>query len=147
MAGPATMALGGYAFESYGFSFKTRGSKISTNWAEIEVAGGMNPAQWTGGQSETITIRGVLFPAEFGGLDVLNALMEAARKGEVLPLVGLDNPQDNIRGMWRLESINDESDLFLDGQPLRDAYRITLKKMRDDGGVGFQPPSVLTLFG
>lgn len=146
MAGPVTMALGGFAFESHGFSFTDRGHAISTNWAELEVVGAMNRAQWTGGQSEKLRIRGVLFPAEFGGLDVLEGLKEAAISGKVLPLVSIDNPQNNIRGMWRLEGTNEDSSMFVAGQPLRDAYSLQLVKHQSEDGSGFKPTSVLTLF-
>jgi hypothetical protein len=147
MAGPASMALGGFAFESHGFSFTDRGSQLNTNWAEIEVSGGLNPAQWTGGQSKSIRIRGVLFPQEFGGLDVLDGIARAAESGEILPLVGLDNPRSNIRGMWRIESVGEDSSLFYRGGPLRDAYQIALKQYQaTGGGGGFRPSSVLSLF-
>lgn len=145
MAGPASMALGGFAFESFGFSFTDRGSQLSTNWAEIEVAGGLNPAQWTGGQSDTITIKGVLFPAEFGGLEGLSGLRQAAQNGEILPLVFLDNPANNIRGMWRIEGLGDDGSFFWNGSPLRDAYQISLKQYVSDGSGGFRPSSVLNL--
>lgn len=145
MAGPSDLSLGGFAFESYGFSFTDRQNEISTNWSEVQVAGSMNVSQWTGGQGETLTIRGVLFPHEFGGLGSLSGLKLAAGAGQVLPLVTLDTVSDNVMGMWFIEGIGDDASLFLQGKPLRDAYRIKLKKYQTTGSA-FRPVSVLTLF-
>lgn len=51
---PIPMALGPYMVHS-------------TNWAEIEVVGRPNVAQWTGGQSEKLTIAELSFPKNSAG--------------------------------------------------------------------------------
>ena len=145
MAGLSMMGLGGWAFEAYGFSFTDRGHEVSTDWAEIEVAGSMNPLQWTGGQSETLTIRGVLFPQSLGGLGTLSGLKLASTAGRVLPLVMLEPAGGNILGMWVITKVGDDATLFLGGGPLRDAYRLTLRKSVSGFG-GHSIPSVLSLF-
>lgn len=147
MAGPVVLALGPFAFESHGFGFTDRRRSTGTRWAEIPVAGGLNPSQWTGGDGQIETIRGVVFPHEFGGLASLAGITQAAIDGRVLPLVSLSGDASNIFDMWFIEVI-DEDHAFVDryGRPMRDAYSIGLKAYQGGRGVGFDPLSVLTFF-
>lgn len=140
------MALGPFIFEAHGFGFTDRRRSQGTRWAEIPVAGGLNPIQWTGGDGAKEEIRGVLFPEHFGGEDNLRGLYEAAKSGEILPLVALSGEQ-NIFDMWVIEDISDDHS-FVDasGRPLRQAYSISLRAYVDQHGQGFDPMSVLTYF-
>ena len=142
MAGPSIMALGPFVFQAHGFSFTDRARSQKTGWAEIEVAGGFNPHQWTGGNGASETIKGVLFPAEFGGQATLAGVYAAARSGQVLPLVTLGGGAPNINSMWFIEDVSEDHG-FIDrrGQPHRDAYSIQLKAYV---GGAFNPVSVLT---
>lgn len=141
------MALGPFAFESHGFGFTDRRRSTGTRWAEIPVAGGLNPSQWTGGDGQIESIRGVLFPHEFGGLASLNGITQAAIDGKILPWVSLAGGTANIFDMWIIEEV-DEDHGFVDryGRPMRDAYTINLKAYQGGRGVGFEPLSVLTFF-
>ena len=134
------MALGPFAFEAHGFSFTDRDRDQKTPWAEMSVAGGMNPHQWTGGNGASEKIKGVLFPAEFGGEATLNGVYSAAKSGQVLPLVSFGS--FNVGGMWFIDSVSEDHG-FIDrfGQPHRDAYSINLSLYV---GGSFQPLSVLT---
>ncbi len=144
MAGPVTLALGPFVFESHGFGFTDLRRRTSTRWAEMQVAGGLNPSQWTGGDGQVETIRGVLFPHEFGGTATLEGLTQASIAGQVLPLVSLGGDVRNIFDMWFIEGIDDDHD-FVDafGRPMREAYRIDIKAYQG-GGIGFSPLSILS---
>lgn len=146
MAGPSIMALGPYVFEAHGFGFTDRRRSQGTRWAEIPVAGGLNPIQWTGGDGAKEDIRGVLFPLHFGGDATLRGLYAAAEAGEVLPLVTMSGER-NIHDMWVIEDIaDDHSYVDASGRPLRNAYSISLRAYIGQGDAGFRPMSVLTYF-
>ena len=108
MAGPIVMALGPFAFEALGFSFVERRRGQITRWAEIPVAGGMNPSQWTGGDAQVETITGVLFPARLGGQSNLDGLRAAAALGAVLPLItrGLVGGSNVFGAGWLIENVD-----------------------------------------
>lgn len=147
MAGPVIMALGPFAFEAHGFGFTDLRRRTDTRWAEIPVAGSLNPSQWTGGEGQSQTIRGVLFPQEFGGDDTLEGLIQASIDGRVLPLVALSGTPRNIFDLWIIEGVDDDRG-FIDrfGQPLRESYSLKIKAYQDDGAGAFDPLSILTFF-
>lgn len=139
------MALGPYQFQAIGLGFTGRSKSQKTAWAEIEVAGGMNRSQWTGGQSRSETISGVIF-SEFGGQGSINGLKLAAQLGTPLPLVDLASGLSNVFGMHVIEEISEEQDVFdAAGAPIRNAYSIKLRRY-ETGGSPFTVVSVLSLF-
>lgn len=146
MAGPSVMALGPFIFEAHGFGFSDRRHAQGTRWAEVQVAGSLNAIQWTGGDGITEEIRGVLFPAEFGGRANLDGIYAAAQSGQMLPLVSIGGV-GNIFGMWVVEDIGDDH-AFIDrnGIPLKNAYQISLRSYQSQGGLGLNLASVLTFF-
>lgn len=99
------MCLGPYMFHATNFGFNGLSRNVSTNWAEIEVVGGLNVAQWTGGQSDKISIKGVLFPEEFGGQATMGLLQRAAFSAMVLPLISLSG---KVYGNFRIDSVDEE---------------------------------------
>jgi len=146
MAGPTVLALGPFQFEALGFSYQARDRADDTAWAEIEVAGGQNVLQWTGGKSRTETIRGVLFE-QFGGQAALEGLKLAAATGQVLPLVDMGGAPFNVFGLHVVLSVREDL-AFIDrnGVPLKNAYQIRLRAYR--GAIGPNiVTSVLSLFG
>ncbi|WPZ23094.1 phage tail protein [Sulfitobacter faviae] len=138
MAGPVTMALGPFMFRAHGFGYNGLGRKLDTTWAEIETAGRLNALQWTGPRSEVVTINGVLFPQEFGGIGTLEGARLAAKSGLPLMLVSLGG---KVFGSHAIQKI-DEDRGFHDryGTPGRNAYIIEVKRV----GAGF---SLLSLLG
>lgn len=127
------MTLGPFQFEAHGFGLTGRRRSQKTKWAGISVAGGMDRAQWTGGQERTETITGVLFSA-FGGQNSLDGLKLAARNGVPLPLVDLSGNLDNVFGLHVIEEVGEDHG-FIDrnGRPLRNAYTIRLRQY--EGGL------------
>ena len=138
MAGPVTMALGPFMFRAHGFGYNGLGRKLDTTWADIETAGRLNALQWTGPRSEVVTINGVLFPQEFGGIGTLEGARLAAKSGLPLMLVSLGG---KVFGSHAIQKI-DEDRGFHDryGTPGRNAYTIEVKRV----GAGF---SLLSLLG
>ncbi len=151
MAGPVILSLGPFAFEAHGFGFAQRTRSTGTKWAEIPVAGGLNPSQWTGGDGQVETIKGVLFPEEFGGDSSLAGLTEAAINGQVLPLVSLSGINSgagrNIFDLWFIEGVDEDHD-FIDayGRPRKNGYQISIKAYQGGQGLAFNPLSVLSFF-
>lgn len=120
------MCLGPYMFHSTHFGYNKLGHGFSTNWAEIEIVGGFNIGQWTGGQSEKINISGVIFPEEFGGIATMEALQLASLSGVVLPLITLSG---KVFGNFRIDSL-DEDQAFHNqfGRPRKSEFTISLTK-------------------
>lgn len=137
------MALGPFMFQSLRFGFTGLSRELSTKWADIATVGGLNRLQWTGGDSDTVDIEGVLFPEEFGGLGTLEGVRGAATAGLVLPLVTLGG---NVYGMHVIEGVSEDQS-FHDrhGRPRKDVFRLRLKRY---SGGAFSPISIVaTLFG
>lgn len=137
------MCLGPFMFHSLRFGYKGLRRDLSTKWASINTVGGLNRLQWTGGDEDTSSIEGVLFPHEFGGLAVLEGLRGAASVGAVLPLITLAG---NVYGLHVVEGVSEDQTYHTKlGQPRMDVYRIQLKRYT---GGAFSPVSVVqSLFG
>lgn len=121
------MMLGPFPFEAAGFGYTDVQRRLQTPWAEIAVAQDFNQQQWTGPTSEDVTIRGVLFPAEFPAS--LAGLSAAARSGTPMMLVSGDALAGIIHGMFTVQSIDeDRSHHDALGRPWRNAYTLVLKR-------------------
>lgn len=142
------MTLGPFAFEGIGFGFDGLTRKIDTSWSEIEVAQRMNAQQWLGPTNEEVTIKGVLFPAQYGGLGSLNGIMEMAKAGEPMILVSGFSGMGTIHGFFTVQSV-DEDRSYIDarGVPRKDAYSITLKRYEGRAPGLSAINSFLRLFG
>lgn len=121
------MMLGPYAFEAAGFGYTDVQRRLQTPWADIAVAQDLNQQQWTGPTSEEVTVRGVLFPAEFPAS--LDGLIAEAKAGTPLMFVSGDAGRGLIHGMFTIQSIDeDRSHHDRGGRPWRNAYSLTLKR-------------------
>lgn len=137
------MALGPFMFHSLAFGYNGIRRDLTTQWADIATVGGLNRMQWTGGDDDVVTIEGVIFPHEFGGLAVLDGIRGAAVAGTVLPLITLGG---NVYGMHVIEGVSEDQS-YHDGlgQPRKDVFRLRLKRYT---GGSFSPISIVqTLFG
>jgi len=148
MTGFTSMMLGPFPFEAAGFGYTDVQRRVQTPWADIAVAQDLNQQQWTGPTSEDVTIRGVLFPAEFPAS--LTGLIAAANAGTPLMLVSGDAASGSIHGMFTIQSV-DEDRSFHDaaGRAWRNAYTLSLKRYGGlSGGLsaGSIIPSLLSLF-
>lgn len=139
MAGPTPMALGPHVFEAHGFGFTDVNRQLDTSWAELDVAMRFDALHWTGPKSETVSIRGVLFPQEFGGLDTLESLRRAAQNGEPMQLV---SGRGQVFGRYVVVGIDEDRELHdASGRPLRNAYTLQLRRYTGAAGSAL---SVLT---
>jgi len=139
MPGPTPMALGGHAFHAHGFGFTGLNRQLDTGWAELDVAMRFDALHWTGPKGETVSIKGVLFPQEFGGLDTLESLRRAAQNGEPMQLV---SARGQVFGRYVVVSIDEDRSLHdAVGQPMRNAYSLQLKRYTGAAGSAL---SVLT---
>lgn len=127
MSGPVTMALGPFMFRAHGFGYNGLGRKLDTTWAEIETAGRFNALQWTGPRSEEISIKGVLFPQEFGGTVTLEAIKLAAKNGLPLMLVSLGGKIFGRHAIQMIEEDQAYHNRF--GLPGQTSYTITVKRL------------------
>lgn len=137
------LALGPFMFHSLRFGFDGLRRNLSTRWADIPTVGGLNRLQWTGGEEDDVSIEGVVFPEEFGGLATLEGVRGAARTGMVLPLITLSG---NVYGLHVIEGVSEDQS-FHDalGLPRKDVFRLRLKAYT---GGAFSPISIVaTLFG
>lgn len=130
--GPTPIALGDYQFQALGFGMSDLSRDLQTPWSEIDVAMRFDALHWTGPKSDSVTISGVLFPEEFGGLASLNGIASAARSGRPLTLV---TGAGDVGGKFVVQSISEDW-TFIDaqGRPRRDAYKISLKRYTGGGG-------------
>ncbi|NTG74466.1 phage tail protein [Agrobacterium rhizogenes] len=137
MTGVTSMMLGGYAFEALGFGYQNIKRKVNTPWVEISVGQALNPQQWTGPTSDEVTIQGVLFPEEFGGQSQLDGIIAAQLAGTEMMLVSGDAMEGVIRGMFTVQSV-EEDQSFHDakGAARRNAYVISLKRIRAETAAG-----------
>lgn len=129
MPGPVSMALGPFAFEAMGFGYDGLQRRLDTPWAEVEIAGAMDALQWTGPKADTVTIKGVLFPREFGGQASLDGLAAAAEAGQPMMFVSGSAAAGRIYGYHVVEAI-DEDRSYIDaaGAARRNAYQIRLRR-------------------
>ena len=131
------MMLGGYAFEALGFGYQGIKRKVNTPWVEIPVGQTLNPQQWTGPTSDEVTIQGVLFPEEFGGQSQLDGIIAASMAGTEMMLVSGDAMEGVIRGMFTVQSVEEDMSFHdASGVARRNAYVISLKRSRADGAAG-----------
>ena len=124
--GPTPIALGAFQFQALGFSLQDLSRNLETPWSEIETAMRLNALHWTGPKADTVTIKGVLFPEEFGGMGSLTGLSAAAKAG--VPLM-LATGGGDIGGLFVVMGITEDwSFIDAQGSPRRNAYQITLRR-------------------
>lgn len=142
MAVPLT--LGPFMFQSLNFGFNGLSRNLATPWAGIQIAGGLNRLQWTGGDGDDVSIEGVIFPEEFGGMETLEGIRAAAAAGLTLPLISLAGA---VYGMHIIEGVQDDQSFHdANGLPRKNVYRLRLK-YNPDGEATSSLSIVTTLFG
>lgn len=132
MTAPVAMALGGFAFEAIGFGFNDISKNTNTPWVDVPVAQTLNKQQWTGPTSVDVTIKGVLFPEEFGGETQLNGIAATAGRGIPMTLVSGDMARGDIHGLYTVQSVKEDGTHYtIAAAARRKAYTIQLKKYGD----------------
>jgi phage protein U len=137
------LTLGPYAFNALSFGFTGLSRNLSTRWADIQIAGALNRLQWTGGDGDSVSIEGVIFPEEFGGMETLEGLRAAAVAGLALPLISLAGA---VYGMHIIEGVEDDQSYHdANGLPRKNVYRLRLRYTPEDPGAVIS--IVSTIFG
>ena len=135
MTNPVSMMLGSFPFRSLGFGYQGVQRKVETPWADVAVAQDMNQLQWTGPTAEEVTIRGVLFPAEWAAS--LSGLIGAATSGTPMFLVSGDAGSGVIHGMFVVQSVEEDRGFHdAGGRAWRNAYTLSLKRYGKTAGGG-----------
>ncbi|CAH1657314.1 Oxidoreductase [Hyphomicrobiales bacterium] len=127
MAGPVTLALGPYAFTALGFGYQGVKRKLATPWATQQVVDRLEALQWLGPKSDEVTVEGVLFPHEFGGMENLDGLRGAALSGQTLMFVSLAG---RIYGPHVIEGIDEDRTVHdALGAPKMLSYSLQLRRV------------------
>jgi phage protein U len=139
--GPTPLTLGPYAFQALGFHMSDLSRDLQTPWAEVDVCGRFDALHWTGPKSDTVSIKGCLFPQEFGGMGSLDGIKASARAGRPLMLV---TGAGDVGGRFVVFGVTEDWSFIDDrGSPRRDAYTITLRRYTTPfAGGGFAGLSV-----
>lgn len=125
----ALMTLGLFVFMRQTAPFQTMTRNQTFRQPTNSVIGSLPKTQFTGKESETVEIQGVLIPEITGGKLSLLALEQMAEAGESYPLIrGGDFA---LLGHFVIEAVNITSSVFhLDGSPRK--YEFSLKLKRTD---------------
>ncbi len=81
------MAIGPHVFQVVGLNAQDIESSSESNWVDVPRFGQVDGAQMHGFARPEMTIRGVLFPDQLGGLPDYEAMKISQRLGLVLPLL------------------------------------------------------------
>lgn len=113
---------------------------------------GRDPAlQFTGTETETITLSGVIYPHYRGGLQQMEQLRQQADRGLPLPFIYASEYAGQYLGRWCVSGITEDRTVFFeDGRPRRIEFQVSLKRYGEDGTGGPLPNAILgaaTLLG
>lgn len=126
----ALAALGMFIFARQTVPFQTLDRQSSWRHPTNSVVGAMPKAQFTGKESETVTINGKLIPEITGGRFSIKALELMADSGGAFPLI--DGGTFEIIGFFVIESMQEtRSELFGDGAPRAIDFTLNLKRTDD----------------
>lgn len=110
------MALGDYRFSvdtaAYGDLVRT----TEYRWARQDRLGRPPARQYLGPGDDTITLKGIVYPAHRGGLGQVDAMRQEAGKGEPLRLVGGTGV---VFGLWAVLRVRERGRAFLEGGAAR----------------------------
>ncbi|MEM7047006.1 MAG: phage tail protein [Pseudomonadota bacterium] len=125
------MALGDFRFSIATAAYQTLRRENEYRWAAQDRIGREPARQWLGQGHDTITLEGVIYPAERGaGTEQITAMRNAASKGE--PLILVDGT-GHVWGKHVIERIEEtQSHLHTDSQPRKQAFALTLAAYGDD---------------
>lgn len=120
------IALGPFRFSLDRLVFQELSRRSGYTWAEVPVVGGAPALQFTGRETETMSLPGVFFPHWKGGLSQLPTMRLVAEQGQPLPLV---TGYGFFLGLWGISNIDEtQSVFFVDGAPRQVDFVIELKQ-------------------
>lgn len=105
MVNDVMLALGDYRFSVGTAAYQTHIRSTEYRWIAVDRQARAPALQFAGPGKDEITLPGVIFPAQWGGLQQVNKMREMAGKGQPLLLVdGLGYVWDN----WCITRIQEE---------------------------------------
>lgn len=125
----AMMIFGLFVFTQQTIPYQELSRQLNWRHPTNSVIGRLPKTQFTGKESETITINGVLMPSLTGGRLSLGMLELMAEMGKSYPLIG---GNFEFFGFFVIESFSENRTfLFADGAARRIEFSMTLKRTND----------------
>ncbi len=125
----AMMIFGLFVFTQQTIPYQELQRQLNWRHPTNSVIGRLPKTQFTGKESETITINGVLMPSLTGGRMSLGMLELMAEMGKSYPLIG---GNFEFFGFFVIESFSENRTfLFADGAARRIEFSMTLKRTND----------------
>lgn len=104
----ALMAIGGHVFRAVGLNGQEVDTTTEAIWVDVPRFGAVDGAQMHGHKRPEMSIRGVLFPDQIGGLPDYEGLRASQRVGRPLPLLRMGRGfVALVMGAVTLERISD----------------------------------------
>lgn len=126
----AMMSLGFFVFMRQTTPYQETSREMNWSHPTNAAVGRLPSSQFTGKESETLTISGVLMPEITGGRISLALLEMMAEQGKAYPLI--DGGTFMIQGWFVIESISvQSSEFFGDGTPRKISFTLKLKRTDD----------------
>ena len=124
------MALGSYRFSLDSAAYQELRRSNAYRWQALARLQRLPAQQFLGPGSETLDIKGVIYPHYRGGFKQLDAMRAQAGKGEPLLLVdGLGF----IWGQWVVLQVDEtQSVLLTNGQPRKLIFQLRLARYGED---------------
>jgi phage protein U len=115
-----------FAFSMSTAAFDSLEISTSWEWAEQKRVSGSPALQYTGSETQVITLTGVIFPTFKAGAAQLQKMRALGDRAG--PLVLADS-RGNAHGRWVIKSVNEtQSTHFPDGTPRRQNYTLALAR-------------------
>jgi hypothetical protein len=115
----------GFEFSVSSAAYNELSRTATYEWSEQKRVGTFPALQFTGKDSETITLKGVVFPAYTGGLEQINRLRDSADQAIPYTVVGSSG---NSLGRWVIVSVSETQSNFLStGEPRKQTFNLDLK--------------------
>ena len=124
------MALGSYRFSLDSAAYQELRRSTAYRWQALARLQRLPAQQFLGPGSETLDLKGVIYPHYRGGFKQLDAMRAQAGKGEPLLLVdGLGF----IWGQWVVLQVDEtQSVLLTNGQPRKLEFQLRLARYGED---------------
>jgi len=124
------MALGGYRFSLTSAAYQELRRSNAYRWQAQERLQRLPAQQFVGPGSETLDLKGTIYPHYRGGMKQLDLMRAQAGRGEPLLLVdGLGF----IRGQWVILQVDETQTVMLaNGQPRKQEFHLRLVRYGED---------------
>jgi hypothetical protein len=124
------MRLGDYKFSLSTAAYQSLTRSTAYSWQSGKRFGKLPTQQFTGIDTDTINMQGIIYSHFAGGLSQIDAMREQAGRGEPLLLV---DGHGFVKGKWCIKSIEQTDTVFLsDGTPRKIEFNLSLVRYGDE---------------